>query len=170
MPDAATRFESARAVLAAALRDRKWPLERIEDLCRGDPLGGACKLIPAMAAAGGGHETAALQLFQQLADRRQADAGAFGHLGSGPQPVGLACEAREDHGPVVGQFADAKHGRPRPRSIWDHSSPIASARKGFLRRGGGGADGLRVRRRNISDFPVVASFALCVSTAAAWMC
>src|SRR5512138_2679590 len=108
--DAAIRLEPARALLTAALRDRERSLECIEDVRGRNPGSGTRELIAAVAAAGRRDEATSLQFLQQLARRRQADAGALRNFRGGPQPIGLARETRQNHGPVVGQFADSKHG------------------------------------------------------------
>ena len=83
------------------------PFERIEDLRRGDLRGRLRQLIAAVAAAGRSHQAAALQRLQHLADRRQRNAGALGHLGGGQLPIRLRRQMGQDDCAVVGQFADA---------------------------------------------------------------
>src|SRR5688500_17944004 len=93
LADAAIRFDAAVAVLAAALRDRERPLQRVEDARRADLAGRTRELIAAVTAASRDHQTAALKLLEQLAHGGQANARALGHFGCSPQPVRLGREA-----------------------------------------------------------------------------
>src|SRR5262245_10244827 len=62
--DAAVRFDTAVAVLAAALGDRERSFERVENARGADLVRRARKLIAAVTAARRDHETAALKFLQ----------------------------------------------------------------------------------------------------------
>src|SRR5690606_8233395 len=78
--DAAVRFEAAAAVARAAFGDRDRALERIDDLRGADRIGGPRERIPPLSPSSGHHETGADERFQQLADRRLAQAGGVRNL------------------------------------------------------------------------------------------
>ena len=107
---AADGLDVAGAVVAAALGDRDRALDRIDDGGRADLLRRAGELVAAVRAAHRGHEARAVEVLQQLADRRQAEARALGHLGRRVAAARRRGEAGQDDRAVIGEFADAKHG------------------------------------------------------------
>src|SRR5262249_39152876 len=112
MSHTASVLDTAGTVVAAALRQGQRTFERIENRGGADLLRVQRQLIATEAPACGANEPTSLEDLEELADRCDAEARAFGDLGRREPAFRLIGERREDDRRVVGELADPQHGRP----------------------------------------------------------
>ena len=97
----------AGAVFTAAFGDGEGAFQRIEYGCGGDLAGGFGQLITTMTAAPRTDQASLIEFLQQLADRSGAQMRQLRQFGGGIQTLIASGQAGQNHGGVVGQFADA---------------------------------------------------------------
>jgi hypothetical protein len=71
--------------------------------------------VSAKQSAGGFHTASPVQLLEQLADGRHGQMDAAGDVRGRALTGRLRGQGGQDHGGVVGEFADAQHGVAR---VW----------------------------------------------------